>query len=457
MPLDQDISAAVLESRLQTSSDMTTVMIGTCSSTAPHESPPNVHRTPQSEPSTRGDTSAICYGSLIGVVAQVRDDPFMNVERASLEISQCGSLIIETAMTGEYVSLRLPKAAVFACLSARESQVLKQLKTLLGVELESVVSKCKLERAVAIWKKTGKSSTLSIDFNINGSPQSSRKVGDILSAAKLFLQTPTLSSHYLSYENPQYLRLPGVSHVRVIEKRREASNDPVEGNHEVSRAEIDSILDHLPQSKFLRLVSTSNRIRTPLMSYQKEAVDFISRRETGDLPPSLSLWKPWASPDGSFCYKHVITGTKISEMDDIAGGIISDDMGLGKTLSMLSVIVESRHRAVESALVDLQESTNYWETMTPSKATLVVVPNSLLLESWKEEIETHIAPGTMDVRIYHGTNKRFDLPTLLRSDVVITTYATIAADFSQGKSILNHIQWYRLVLDEGNVFSQHPI
>lgn len=35
-------------------------------------------------------------------------------------------------------------------------------------------------------------------------------------------------------------------------------------------------------------------------------------------------------------------------------------------------------------------------------------------------------------------------------DIVLTTYATVAADFRRGKSMLNRIFWYRLVLDEGN-------
>jgi SWI/SNF-related matrix-associated actin-dependent regulator of chromatin subfamily A3 len=33
---------------------------------------------------------------------------------------------------------------------------------------------------------------------------------------------------------------------------------------------------------------------------------------------------------------------------------------------------------------------------------------------------------------------------------VLTTYATVAADFCRGRSTLNHVAWYRLVLDEGN-------
>jgi SWI/SNF-related matrix-associated actin-dependent regulator of chromatin subfamily A3 len=54
------------------------------------------------------------------------------------------------------------------------------------------------------------------------------------------------------------------------------------------------------------------------------------------------------------------------------------------------------------------------------------------------------------VHRYHSSEKCIDVAELLRKDIVLTTYATVAADFCRGRSTLNHIAWYRLVLDEGN-------
>lgn len=56
------------------------------------------------------------------------------------------------------------------------------------------------------------------------------------------------------------------------------------------------------------------------------------------------------------------------------------------------------------------------------------------------------------VHRYHGLGKRVSLPDLLRMDIVLTTYATVAAEFCRGKSTLNRIAWYRLVLDEGRFY-----
>ena len=37
----------------------------------------------------------------------------------------------------------------------------------------------------------------------------------------------------------------------------------------------------------------------------------------------------------------------------------------------------------------------------------------------------------------------------MEADIVITTYHTLASDFARAKHELREIEWYRLVLDEG--------
>lgn len=54
---------------------------------------------------------------------------------------------------------------------------------------------------------------------------------------------------------------------------------------------------------------------------------------------------------------------------------------------------------------------------------------------------------------YHGPNRCKDLTTLIDSDVVITTYNTLAKEFGVAgqtrTSPLHSIEWFRVVLDEG--------
>ena len=57
---------------------------------------------------------------------------------------------------------------------------------------------------------------------------------------------------------------------------------------------------------------------------------------------------------------------------------------------------------------------------------------------------------SLRVRRYHGQGRERKVDILAASDVVITTYNTLAADDKAKKqSPLHKISWYRVVLDEG--------
>jgi len=50
---------------------------------------------------------------------------------------------------------------------------------------------------------------------------------------------------------------------------------------------------------------------------------------------------------------------------------------------------------------------------------------------------------------YHGPHRHVSLERLMEADIVITTYHTLASDFARTKHELRNIEWYRLVIDEG--------
>lgn len=57
-------------------------------------------------------------------------------------------------------------------------------------------------------------------------------------------------------------------------------------------------------------------------------------------------------------------------------------------------------------------------------------------------------PGTLDVYDFHGSSRASTSDALLRHDLVLTTYHTLAADW-KSRRILQDIGWFRVVLDEG--------
>jgi SNF2 family DNA or RNA helicase len=50
---------------------------------------------------------------------------------------------------------------------------------------------------------------------------------------------------------------------------------------------------------------------------------------------------------------------------------------------------------------------------------------------------------------YHGQNRHSPSQDFTEADIIITTYHTLASDFTGNKKPLRDMEWYRLVLDEG--------
>jgi SWI/SNF-related matrix-associated actin-dependent regulator of chromatin subfamily A3 len=56
---------------------------------------------------------------------------------------------------------------------------------------------------------------------------------------------------------------------------------------------------------------------------------------------------------------------------------------------------------------------------------------------------------TLNTSKYHGHDREKDASALGEYDVVITTYNTLASEYSKKESVLHRVSWYRIVLDEG--------
>lgn len=94
----------------------------------------------------------------------------------------------------------------------------------------------------------------------------------------------------------------------------------------------------------------------------------------------------------------------------------------------------------------------------------------MLIQNWEEEIEKlkisylcspedllisvitrHLLPHSLRCFKYHGYSRKVELPELLKHDVIITTYGTIAAECNRKQSKLHRVNWFRIVLDEGEM------
>lgn len=178
---------------------------------------------------------------------------------------------------------------------------------------------------------------------------------------------------------------------------------------------------------------------------------------------------------------NVLTNYRSHERPEpLRGGIFADDMGLGKTLTLLSLIATNGPGSTSSSSVTnlggedekpstsgrrkksnsgknavgarkrrkLDDGVRSTEVLGP-KATLVVCPPSVF-SSWITQLEEHTRPGSLKVYLYHGERTR-EPKELLSYDIVLTTYSTLAAEFSDPESPMKEIEWLRVILDEAHL------
>ena len=63
-------------------------------------------------------------------------------------------------------------------------------------------------------------------------------------------------------------------------------------------------------------------------------------------------------------------------------------------------------------------------------------------------VPSHLG-GLLKVVKYHGKKRGKHANDLVGSDIVLTTYYTLAVDFARGYSTLHETAWFRIALDEG--------
>lgn len=62
----------------------------------------------------------------------------------------------------------------------------------------------------------------------------------------------------------------------------------------------------------------------------------------------------------------------------------------------------------------------------------------------------------LHVTVFHGEQKPQGYKPLIDTDLVLTTYSTLASDYKKS-GLLHKMEWYRVVLDEGKIKSFLPL
>ncbi|KAI5843795.1 SNF2 family N-terminal domain-containing protein [Morchella snyderi] len=317
-----------------------------------------------------------------------------------------------------------------------------------------------------------------IYINIYGASSVGDNVGKILSANRIYLQHPINNEKKLKYKNPHYFDVTEL----VLTAQATASRPRIRNVEEKVKTIFDSnINDKLPEIKM------GDELQTSLLSHQKQAVYFMLWKETAlafhaeDMLTSTSIYKPIKNELGVVSYLNSITKETTCERPQaVSGGILADDMGLGKSLTTLALITASLDQA---HLFTWSTNSQYCPMSNRTRATLIVAPASrksfpiesltsvyiyllmqnppIVLDSWREQIHTHVKPGALSFYSYHGAQKDISIEKLIDFDIILTTYGTIRAEvFSKQvnkyrRSSLKEITWFRIVLDEAHIIREH--
>lgn len=214
-------------------------------------------------------------------------------------------------------------------------------------------------------------------------------------------------------------------------------------------------------------------IKSELFAHQKEGLGWLLHREkSGELPPF------WEEKDGEFL--NVLTNYRTDKRpESLRGGVFADDMGLGKTLTLLSLIAFDRYgnaststpteepldvegdkiekkgkkrgrgKSSESGTRKKLKSDDVVGMNVSQKTTLIVCPPSVF-SAWITQLEEHTVPGSLKVYMYHGGERTDDVNELMKFDIVLTTYSTLAVEESWEDSPVKKMDWLRIILDEAH-------
>ncbi|KAK0627894.1 SNF2 family N-terminal domain-containing protein [Immersiella caudata] len=291
---------------------------------------------------------------------------------------------------------------------------------------------------------------MSVKLVLFGQSDSGTQVGTALGRFKCYLQHPDTGMIDCLYDNPQSLQLPDLppgpekaeNPLRVpatlMVEESEDMAVPDNKSRDGDAAELVDLLagiedwfDKLPAHRPIAMAAKDSRVLTALFHHQQEALDFMVQREVGSLNAGARLWEFKTNPIGEDYGCH----------------------GARQKLTTLALIVSSLERARDfasrAAKIHLSK-----RIATSCKATMVIVPSELLLNTWAREIERHLYPGSVRYVSYHGQERQRAVKLLSEYDIVLTTYGTVLAEYRRlgeaDRSPLHQVSWFRLILDEAH-------
>ncbi|KAK0710005.1 SNF2 family N-terminal domain-containing protein [Lasiosphaeria miniovina] len=401
------------------------------------------------------DGDRVCYGMLYKHDVKLVSK---NMHSLAMKLTQLAqndpSHVQKFTLTSKpvHILLSLPDGTEFGFLRHNMTEALESLLCESpAVQLEALGLTSHLCQQMSHATKPDEA-LVQVNINIYGPPGRANDIGETLSNQKLWLQKPDHLKANLPYHNPHTLAFPelqGELEEEDITRITSATTRPVV-EEERLRNLVTSVHNSLSRANELEDEAGDQRLKTKLLKHQKGSLSFMLQRESGNIPDKYRLWQKGVVR-GQETYIHRITKTQsLMRPEEVGGGVLADEMGMGKSLSTLALILQTLVVGHEWAEKRRAEEHSSGKARRHSHSTLVIVPSALLINNWMNEIQVHAGDVLTTVK-YHGQTRPKHLDILEKSDVIITTYNTLAAEYAQKKSLLHKINWYRVVLDEAHI------
>ncbi|KAK5173628.1 uncharacterized protein LTR77_002309 [Saxophila tyrrhenica] len=243
---------------------------------------------------------------------------------------------------------------------------------------------------------------------------------------------------------------------------------------------------HVPPKDQDTTYDFQSLLDSDLYPFQKRAVHWMLRREgmkyecdglhalqDSKRARNVDFYRPIQDVDGGTCFVNHLQGIICRTRPDprmsaLSGGILAEEMGLGKTVELMALL--SVHKRADPLPEAYYDGDSEME-IVPSRATLIITPNSIL-QQWKSELTRH-APA---LRVFHyeGFSSKKPkaeqqiLKEMTVNDVVLATYSTLtrelhfaedppkrdmrqARKYKRKRSPLVRLQWWRICLDEAQM------
>ena len=312
------------------------------------------------------------------------------------------------------------------------------------------------------WPHQPCSENLQLTMNLYGLRKDVVSIGKWFGQRNMWFKNPMGSDANIPIVNPHAHRLAAPN--RTDDKGRYHIHGTTRTAEEATD-EVTKLFDHFAsENSALAGTEPPSTIVTPLLEHQKQGLTFMLQHERprtfgSEEKENSSLWRRVLRPNGRTMYREVVTGLTIdTEPDQVYGGLLADVMGLGKTIEALALMASTSQEAKDFGDIKPDRDLGGDSILTHSKATLLISPLSAV-KNWEDQVHEHTKKGSFKICVYHGSNRTQNAWELAKSDIVITTYGTVASEISGrsakgSSSPMRQIKWFRIILDEAHTIRE---